>query len=291
MLRTHRILLVVIACAATALAVAPSAGAACAGEDLNYSASNEAAMVNAVTCLVNAERTARGLPALARDSRLDTAARNHSADMAENNYFDHDSQDGTKFSKRVTDAGYEWVSTGENIAAGQRTARSVMTAWMASDGHCRNILSGSYADIGVGLASGPGTYGLYWTQDFGRQSGSGTSSTAAAGCPFKSLTDSNPSTGSSPQGCTSTAGNTIRLSSLRRTKGGKLRIAGSTDTQGCCPKVQFTVKRGARTVKSTRSLCTDKFVVKLSLPKRRGDVRVTAKLLPDGSSAKRTLKL
>jgi uncharacterized protein YkwD len=43
----------------------------------------------------------------------------------------------------------------ENVAAGQQTVASVMSAWQRSRGHNANIL-GDYRDIGVGRA------GNYW---------------------------------------------------------------------------------------------------------------------------------
>ncbi len=56
---------------------------------------------------------------------------------------------------------------GENIAAGQPTAKAVMKAWMGSRGHRRNILDKRYRKIGLGLArNADGT--PYWVQNFGR---------------------------------------------------------------------------------------------------------------------------
>ena len=60
-----------------------------------------------VVDLVNVERQAEGLHPLTYDAQLTTAARLHSQDMAEQNYFDHDSLDGTKFYERILDAGYD----------------------------------------------------------------------------------------------------------------------------------------------------------------------------------------
>lgn len=268
------------------LAFAPGANAACSGESLTYSAANEAAMSDAVTCLLNAERTSRGLPALARDIKLDTAARNHSADMANNNYFDHNSQDGTTFSQRITNAGYTWVSAGENIAAGQRTPRAVMSAWMGSEGHCQNILSGSWADLGVGVASG-GSYGIYWTHDFARRSGGPPSSGAATGCPYTSLVeDAGPTTPSTPTACATI----LKIDSARRATGGRLRVKGRIGPEGCSGKLRFTVKRGSSSLKRTKSVLTKSFTVNLRVPKARGKVRLAVKLGDDGPTARRTVK-
>ena len=122
--------------------------------------------------LVNQERAVNSLHALNCDDRLVLAARNHSEDMAENNYFSHTSLDGRVFSQRITNAGYIWNSAGENIAAGYSTPQAVMTGWMNSSGHRANILDSTFCDLGVGYAYGASTtYGDYWTQDFGRQAG------------------------------------------------------------------------------------------------------------------------
>lgn len=129
-----------------------------------------------VLALTNAARaTARkcgtttmpAVPKLTWSDVLAGTAYAHSADMAARSYFDHTSKDGTSFDKRITQAGYRWNSLGENIAAGYPTAAAVVKGWLDSPGHCRNIMSASFTQLGVGLATG-GKYGTYWTQDFGR---------------------------------------------------------------------------------------------------------------------------
>lgn len=107
--------------------------------------------------------------ALAWNARLFTAAEGHSRDMANNNYFSHTSLDGRSASRRVTDAGYVWRATGENIAAGQRDVSTVMNGWLASEGHCRNIMNPSYQDVAVACVQQTGsTYGRYWTMVLAR---------------------------------------------------------------------------------------------------------------------------
>jgi uncharacterized protein YkwD len=54
-----------------------------------------------------------------------------------------------------------WKTYGENIANGYGTEQAVMTAWLASEGHCKNIMSSSFKEIGAGRE------GNYWTQVFG----------------------------------------------------------------------------------------------------------------------------
>ncbi len=106
-------------------------------------------------------------PALTWNASLATAARDHASDMAAKNYFSHTSQDGPTFDVRVASAGYSgYRALGENIAAGQPTPESVVAGWLNSPGHCSNIMSADFRELGVGMATG-GSYGTYWVQDFG----------------------------------------------------------------------------------------------------------------------------
>lgn len=113
----------------------------------------------------SAQRAA--VPALTYNNLLGAAARGHSADMAAKNYFDHTSKDGRSPWDRIEATGYKFRSAGENIAAGQQTPAAVVQAWLKSPGHCENIMSGSFTEIGVGYVTG-GSYGKYWTQNFAR---------------------------------------------------------------------------------------------------------------------------
>jgi uncharacterized protein YkwD len=124
-------------------------------------------MQNAVVCLINRQRRARGLPDLKASSRLDRSAQGWTNAMVGRRDFTH----GTDFAARISAVGFEWSSAGENIATGFRTPESVVAAWMASTGHCRNILSPTFREVGTGLSdrsiAGASTLGGTWTQDFG----------------------------------------------------------------------------------------------------------------------------
>lgn len=124
-----------------------------------------AAFEKQVFDIVNTERAKAGCPAVTSDDRLVAAARGHSADMAARNYFSHTTPEGVEFATRITNAGYRWSGAGENIAKGQRTPESVMTAWMNSSGHKANILNCGFKQLGVGVAADAGGT-LVWTQDF-----------------------------------------------------------------------------------------------------------------------------
>ncbi|MCO5990396.1 CAP domain-containing protein [Actinoallomurus spadix] len=126
--------------------------------------SKAAAAESAVVRLTNVQRAAHGCTALRVDTRLRTAARLHSADMRDRNYFDHNSRDGRTPWDRIKAAGYTTPGA-ENIAKGYATPEAVVQGWMNSPGHRANILNCSLKAVGIGVAYGSG--GPWWTQDFG----------------------------------------------------------------------------------------------------------------------------
>ena len=127
--------------------------------------------------LVNEHRANNDIPPLKRVDDLDEAARYHSTDLGEDDYFDHDSYDRLNNDLIFVCGPWDRIATyyngarGENIAAGYATPDAVVNAWMNSPGHRSNILSASNWEIGIGYYEGNGAYYAYWTQDFGRRSG------------------------------------------------------------------------------------------------------------------------
>lgn len=113
--------------------------------------------------LVNAERGKAGCSPVTVNATLTEAAQNHSADMAASRTMSHTGSDGSSPADRITRAGYNWSTYGENVAYGYSTPEQVMAGWMSSPGHKENILNCAFEEIGVGLAQ-PGDY---WTQNFG----------------------------------------------------------------------------------------------------------------------------
>ncbi len=132
-------------------------------------------IVSRLVELVNQERGKNGLAPLNLNPQLIQSAQGHSQDMADHNFMGHNGSDGSSPFDRMQQAGYQFSSAGENVAAGYTTPESVMDGWMneAPDsnghrGHRENILSSNYHDIGIGYAFGQATqFGHYWTQDFG----------------------------------------------------------------------------------------------------------------------------
>jgi uncharacterized protein YkwD len=107
--------------------------------------------------------------ALTWNAQLATAAYGHSRDMADNNYFSHDSLDGRTMADRINATGYAWSTIGENIAAGYGSVQSVVSGWMASDGHCANLMNPRFTELGLACARNDASqYRIYWTQNLGR---------------------------------------------------------------------------------------------------------------------------
>src|SRR5690625_3613708 len=112
--------------------------------------------------LTNNEREKQGLSPLKANTELSHVAREKSNDMANNNYFDHQSpQYGSPFDMMKA-YGITYRTAGENIARGQQTPEEVVNGWMNSEGHRANILNGDFTEIGVGFVE----KGNHWTQQF-----------------------------------------------------------------------------------------------------------------------------
>lgn len=139
------------------------------GQKINIPAVTTTTQENEVVRLVNIQRAKAGLPALKINWQLSRVARYKSADMANKGYFSHNSPTyGTPF-QMMENFGLSFTAAGENIAYGQRTPAEVMDGWMNSPGHRSNIMSGSFSEIGVGLAKNSNGV-CYWTQQFMRPS-------------------------------------------------------------------------------------------------------------------------
>ena len=98
--------------------------------------------------------------ALKLQPQLNAAAQAHADDMNAKAYFNHTAPDGSTAGERVTRTGYRWSRVGENIAYGYNDADAVMAGWLASDGHCANLMNPGFSELGVGKS------GDYWVQVF-----------------------------------------------------------------------------------------------------------------------------
>jgi uncharacterized protein YkwD len=185
-----RLVLAVLAVALTSIVFVPMAsahGRPCATAHTPIVAASRAQLQRAVVCLINGQRRMRGLPDLSENSRLNRSAQGWTNAMVTHRDFSH----GADFASRITAAGFHWSNAGENIATGYVTPASVVTAWMASTGHCQNILNPSYRYVGTGVLNHPigdaSGQGGTWTQDFGLLMGQSAASGnwgPADGCPY-----------------------------------------------------------------------------------------------------------
>jgi uncharacterized protein YkwD len=107
-------------------------------------------------------------PALAWSPRLGAAALGHSRDMAQRDVLSHEGRDSSTAGARATAAGYAWRVIGENVATGQGSPEQAVEGWLASAGHCANIMNRSFSEMGAAYAINQESDTIiFWTQVFG----------------------------------------------------------------------------------------------------------------------------
>src|SRR5690606_37717501 len=117
---------------------------------------------------VNAVRERDGLVPLAREPALDAVARAHSRDMATRGYFAHETPEGLTPPDRLARGGITGITlAGENVGLTSRSdpAREIVTHWLASPVHRRNMLAPMFNATGIGVARAASGQ-LYFTQLF-----------------------------------------------------------------------------------------------------------------------------
>ncbi|MCJ8206935.1 CAP domain-containing protein [Pseudomonas sp. RGM2987] len=128
------------------------------------------AQVNAARArsrMCGGQRFAAARP-LSWNAALGTAAQGHSRAMARDNYFAHRDPDGRSVADRAKGAGFRGRKIGENIAAGQGSPNQAMRDWLASPGHCANLMNPMFTQMGAASASDSRSdAGIYWTMVFG----------------------------------------------------------------------------------------------------------------------------
>lgn len=129
--------------------------------------SNVNEMATEIAAGVNANRRANGEAPLRFNRRLGQAAMVHACDMLVHNFFDHAGSDGSNSQRRVRTAGYDDCIVAENIAWGYPRSEQIITGWMNSPGHRRNMMHPRIEEFGVGISQGP--KGPYWVLVVGKQ--------------------------------------------------------------------------------------------------------------------------
>jgi uncharacterized protein YkwD len=105
--------------------------------------------------LINRERSAKGEEPLVWDEELCRMARQHSEDMARQDFFSHGGPDGDTVDRARALGIRGWRALGENIAYNQGfddPAGFAVERWMGSVKHRANILSEMFTRSGLGIA-------------------------------------------------------------------------------------------------------------------------------------------
>lgn len=118
--------------------------------------------------ITNAFRIKNNLPPFEWSDKSKISARYHSQDMADNNYYDHKSLDGTTLIKRMVNAGVD-TATGfaENIGKEEIYPFEIVDKLINSKSDRENILDRYMQYMGVGMAyNEKSKYKWYTTQNF-----------------------------------------------------------------------------------------------------------------------------
>lgn len=226
--------------------------ASCGAVDAQPSAESMTAVFDATVCLLNLERTSRGLVALTTNARLAQAAAAHASDMVTKKYFAHEAPTGSTPAERIKATGYiptdvSWT-VGENLAWGTgalATPAAIVRAWMNSPGHRDNLLKPEYRELGLAIVLGVPKAGLdggaTYANTFGAIDGgdaapvststpapSSTSATAGTAAANAASAGSKPRTsGKAPQGAKARAAARRRAARARaaRARAARARAA------------------------------------------------------------------
>lgn len=103
----------------------------------------------------NQQRQSQGLPVLKLNNALDTAAQAKARDMADKNYWSHNTPDGREPWVFIQSANYNYRKAAENLAYGFATSESTVNGWMNSPSHRKNVLDPDLKEVGFGIVNIP----------------------------------------------------------------------------------------------------------------------------------------
>jgi uncharacterized protein YkwD len=169
-----------VAVAASVLLVPQlSSSAAAATSTSKASSTRRAALARYETnmvSLLNKERKAHGVKPVKMNAKLMVSAHLHNTRMAKANTMSHQLPGEKFFADRITHAGYNWQSAGENIgwntdlsnAGVQSLERQMYNEHAPDNGHRLNILDKSFTQVGINVYYDAKHHKLWFTQDFGQ---------------------------------------------------------------------------------------------------------------------------
>lgn len=110
-----------------------------------------------ILAAINRIRAEHGLNKLRKSEKLTTIAREHSRDMAGSGVLGHRDSGGRDLGARIAAARVKgWRLIGENVgrSSGHRSnAEAIVSVWMESAPHRKNILNRDFDFTGIGTAS------------------------------------------------------------------------------------------------------------------------------------------
>lgn len=119
---------------------------------------------------INDIRQSYGLQPLRWNANVANVARQHSQNMADNNFFSHADPQGNTALERLLAAGIQFNLVAENLALNENApdpVALVIEGWLDSPGHRQNILRPEVTETGVGVVRQGEEY--FFTQLFIRR--------------------------------------------------------------------------------------------------------------------------
>ncbi len=129
-----------------------------------YHEKDTKSLIETAITLINEHRTANGLETFAYSDELEVVAYNHCKDMADNDYIDYTSPDGTTLSQRLENNNIAYNRADECIASGITSPEKVVESWMNTPTNKAKILNENFTKVALGYYAG-GPNGTYWTLD------------------------------------------------------------------------------------------------------------------------------
>lgn len=109
---------------------------------------------NTLIANTNTIRHDYNLATLKVNPELTKAAQHKAQYILDTDYFNHNRTTGETFSSWIRETDYTYRHVGENLAIHFESPNDVITAWMQSELHKKNILNPLYQDIGIAVLSG-----------------------------------------------------------------------------------------------------------------------------------------
>ncbi|KJK36420.1 stress protein [Streptomyces variegatus] len=131
--------------------------------------------------LVNSARATAGSPPLSLDARLMTAARQHAAAMAAAGRLGVETRDGVSVYQRVIDSGFAYLTLGEHLVSGPRSAAEFVAYCLRTDGPRRTLHDPAFTRAGLARVHDGPSGDTFWTALWARPfTPDGLAGTAAA---------------------------------------------------------------------------------------------------------------